>query len=68
MGMGGCIFGTIQFEITASEGGALLTLSHTVMGIYDKAMVDMYRGGWGTLLEDGLKAYVERGKEAWDAA
>ena len=68
MGMGGCMLGTVQFEIAARESGAELTLSHTVLGIYDKATIEMYRGGWGSLLEDGLKSYVENGKEAWGAA
>ena len=68
MGMDGCIFGTIQFEITAGDQGSELRLSHTVMGVYDKAAVEMYRGGWRSLLEDGLKSYVENGKEVWSAA
>ncbi|MBV8809860.1 MAG: metalloregulator ArsR/SmtB family transcription factor [Acidobacteriaceae bacterium] len=68
MGMGGSIFGTVHFEIAACEQGAHLTLSHVAMGVYDKATIDMYRSGWGSLLEDGLKSYVENGKEAWAAA
>jgi len=68
MGMGGCILGTIVFEIAAIEGGAKLTLSHTVMGVYDQNTVEMYRGGWRSLLTENLREFVEHGTEVWSAA
>ncbi|HZZ64426.1 MAG TPA: helix-turn-helix domain-containing protein [Candidatus Baltobacteraceae bacterium] len=68
MAMGGCIFGAIRFKISAAENGSQLALSHTVMGVYDKATIEMYRRGWASLLNQGLKGYVENGTEAWGAA
>ena len=68
MGMGGCIFATIAFEISAAENGSDLTLTHSVIGVYDQSMMEMYRGGWRSLLEDALKAFVERRTEATHVA
>jgi DNA-binding transcriptional ArsR family regulator/uncharacterized protein YndB with AHSA1/START domain len=68
MGMSGCVFGTIVFEVASQRDGSDVTVTHTVMGLCDDATVDMYRSGWRSLLEGDLKAFVERGKEAWSAA
>ena len=68
MGMGGCIFATIAFEITGAENGSDLTLTHSVIGLYDQSMMEMYRGGWRSLLEDALKSFVEGRGEATHVA
>jgi len=68
MGMSGCVFGTVAFELEARGKGTSLKMSHVVMGQVDDEQVAMYRGGWGSLLTDGLKPYVEHGKEAWEVA
>ncbi|MBV9271828.1 MAG: SRPBCC domain-containing protein [Candidatus Eremiobacteraeota bacterium] len=67
MGMGGCIFGTITFELADTTNGCRLALEHKVMGVYDADVIAMYRGGWASLLEQGLKPFVEDGVEAWGA-
>ena len=69
MGMSGCILGTIVFELQSkAKNSTVLTLRHTVIGQLDPDVITMYRGGWGSLLDDGLKAFVEQGREAWRAA
>ena len=66
--MSGCLLGAISFAIAETEDGSEVIVSHQVVGVYDKAVIEMYRGGWETLLQDGLKAFVERGVESWQVA
>jgi DNA-binding transcriptional ArsR family regulator/uncharacterized protein YndB with AHSA1/START domain len=69
MGMGGCVFGTITFELEApNPQSTRLHLSHRMIGELDDELTAMYRGGWKVLLDEGLRAYVETGTEAWSAA
>lgn len=69
MGMSGCVFGTIVYELEPSgAGGTLLKLTHDVIGHVDGETVAMYRSGWASLLDERFKAFVESGTEAWPAA
>ena len=67
--LGGCIFGTIAFELAAvGDGSTELRLSHRMIGEIDDEAAALYRGGWKALIDGGLRAYVETGTEAWSAA
>lgn len=69
MGMEGCVLGTITFELEPKgEHSTSLAMLHSVVGQLADETVAMYRGGWSTLLDDGLKEFVESGKESWSAA
>jgi DNA-binding transcriptional ArsR family regulator/uncharacterized protein YndB with AHSA1/START domain len=69
MGMSGCVFGTITFDLQSKDANVtIVRLSHTVMGQIDEETASMYRGGWKSLIDDGLKSYVERGTEVWAVA
>jgi len=68
MGMGGCVFGTITFDLESEGVSTVLKMEHSVIGQVDEETLEMYRGGWTSLLDDGLKAFVESGKEAWEVA
>jgi DNA-binding transcriptional ArsR family regulator/uncharacterized protein YndB with AHSA1/START domain len=69
MGLGGCIFGTITFELEPrGENATEVRLSHRMIGEVDDEVAAMYRGGWKALLDENLKQYVENGTEAWSAA
>jgi uncharacterized protein YndB with AHSA1/START domain/DNA-binding transcriptional ArsR family regulator len=69
MGISGCVFGTVTFNLKSTGGSATtLTMSHDVIGILNEETISMYRGGWNSLLDDGLKPFVETGREAWSVA
>ena len=69
MGLAGCIFGTITFELEPrGENATELRLSHRMIGEVDDESAAMYRGGWKALLDEHLKQYVENGTDAWSAA
>lgn len=69
MGLGGCIFGTISFELEErGPKSTELRLSHRMIGEIDDEAAALYRGGWKALLDEGLRSYVETGAEAWSAA
>jgi DNA-binding transcriptional ArsR family regulator/uncharacterized protein YndB with AHSA1/START domain len=69
MGLGGCIFGTITFDLEAAgEAATTVALSHRMIGEIDEESVAMYRGGWKVLLEENLSAYIATGAEAWSVA
>lgn len=69
MGMSGCTVGTIAFSLEAkAENTTVLKLQHTIIGQVDPDVVNTYRGGWRSLLNGGLKPFVEEGKKAWSAA
>jgi len=69
MGLGGCVFGVVMFDLKERDDGTTtVRLTHRMMGEIDDDGVAMYRGGWKALLDEGLKGYVEHGTEAWGAA
>ena len=69
MGLGGCVFGTITFELESQgETSTKMTLSHRMIGDVNDDAVASYRDGWKVLLDDSLRAFVENGTEAWGAA
>jgi DNA-binding transcriptional ArsR family regulator/uncharacterized protein YndB with AHSA1/START domain len=69
MGLGGCVFGTITFELRErGPKSTELRLSHRMIGEIDDEAAAAYRGGWKVLLDEGLRSYVETGSEAWSAA
>jgi hypothetical protein len=41
------------------EGGCVLAVADTLFGHITDALVDRLRGGWATLLSDGLKRHAE---------
>jgi DNA-binding transcriptional ArsR family regulator/uncharacterized protein YndB with AHSA1/START domain len=69
MGLSGCVFGTIAFEL--HERGATSTelrLSHRMIGKIDDEAAAAYRDGWKVLIDECLRSYVETGSEAWSSA
>jgi DNA-binding transcriptional ArsR family regulator/uncharacterized protein YndB with AHSA1/START domain len=69
MGLGGCVFGTITFDLEAAgETATRLSLAHHMIGDVDDESIAMYRGGWKALIEDNLRQYVSRGTDVWSVA
>ena len=69
MGMNGCVFGTITFDLDRSgDHATLLKLSHNVIGQIDDETAAGYRDGWRHLLDHDFKTFVETGAEAWSVA
>jgi DNA-binding transcriptional ArsR family regulator/uncharacterized protein YndB with AHSA1/START domain len=57
------IIGVYTYELSdAADGATLLKLTHRVAGQPGPKAEESYRGGWGKLLGQYLKTYVEEGK------
>ena len=61
LGMTGAVVGVIRFELSDTDGGTKLQLTHRAIGDIDAETVDNYTAGWTALLEGRLKPYVESG-------
>lgn len=62
LGMTTPVVSVYTYELSDSDGGTLLKLSHHVVGEPSPKWEESHRRGWGQLLNRYLKAYVEEGK------
>jgi DNA-binding transcriptional ArsR family regulator/uncharacterized protein YndB with AHSA1/START domain len=62
IGMSGAVAGLVRFEIEPAEGGCVLKLDHRAVGDIGEQTASNYHAGWGDLLGDRLKAFVENGE------
>ena len=62
-GMPGPVLGLVSFDLEPRADGAatLVRLSHHAVGAIDADTRARYGAGWGALLRDGLKRFVEEG-------
>jgi uncharacterized protein YndB with AHSA1/START domain len=63
MGMPNPVVNFIRFDLETLDDSTLLKLSHQVLGQVEEERWGSYREGWKLLLEEGLKKFVESGKE-----
>lgn len=61
MGMSGAVVGLVSLTLEARGEETLLRLEHHAIGEIAEAVVAGYTNGWGGLLNDHLRAFVERG-------
>ena len=63
LGMPGPVLGVVTFDLEPRAGGGatLVRLSHHAIGAVDADTQDRYGAGWGALLRDRLKRFVEEG-------
>lgn len=63
LGIDNAILGTVRLELQpVRAGGTRLFLRHWVIGEITPATQDKYTNGWKGLLDDKLRAFVERGQ------
>jgi uncharacterized protein YndB with AHSA1/START domain len=60
-GMSGAVQGAIEFTLEPRDGGTVVRLSHRAIGELDDDTEAAYTTGWGRLLANRLKPFVETG-------
>lgn len=58
----GAIAGTLRFDLEDADGGTRLKLVHRAVGHMKPETEAEFAAGWGDLLGNRLKAFVERGE------
>jgi uncharacterized protein YndB with AHSA1/START domain len=61
MGMAGAVAGIIDIRLAPQGRGTVLRLTHRAVGEVTEETRASYTRGWTALLQERLKAYVERG-------
>jgi hypothetical protein len=61
MGMSGAVAGVIDIRLTPQGRGTVVRLTHRAVGEVTDETRSGYSRGWGVLLQERLKSYVERG-------
>lgn len=56
----GVVVGVIAMRLEAAQGSTLVRLSHRAAGLLSEADEQSYTDGWRLLLDEKLRAYVER--------
>jgi DNA-binding transcriptional ArsR family regulator/uncharacterized protein YndB with AHSA1/START domain len=62
IGMAGAVLGYARFDLEARDGATLVKLSHRAFGEIGDQRKQAYTGGWGVLLNERLKPFVEQGR------
>jgi DNA-binding transcriptional ArsR family regulator len=60
-GMPGAVFGIVRFDLEERDGGTVVKLSHRAFGQIGEERKRNYTKGWGDLLNERLKRFVEEG-------
>jgi uncharacterized protein YndB with AHSA1/START domain len=60
MGMDGAVVSTMEFTLEPAGSATRLTLTHDIMGMVTSETPERYREGWKALLDQALRAHVER--------
>jgi DNA-binding transcriptional ArsR family regulator/uncharacterized protein YndB with AHSA1/START domain len=62
LGLDNVILGTVRLELETIRGGTRLLLKHWAMGELGPTAKEGFSRGWKSLLDEKLRAYVERGQ------
>jgi hypothetical protein len=60
-GMPGAVFGIVRFDLEERDGATVVKLSHRAFGEIGDERKRNYTKGWGDLLNERLKQFVEEG-------
>jgi hypothetical protein len=62
LGLDNVILGTVRLELETIRGGTRLLLKHWAIGELGPTAQEGFSRGWKSLLDEKLRAYVERGQ------
>lgn len=58
----GVVYGLVEFDLEDATRGTRLRFSHRAIGQVDPEVIEAFRGGWVELLDERLRAYLQRGE------